>query len=60
METAIIIIFIMIAIYIFLQTPLMYQSELTGLLEERPVTWTYDWGGGHGFSRFQIDKSLVT
>lgn len=59
METAVIIIFVLILLYMLLQTPMGYRSEQTDLPEELPVTWNFDWGGGHGFSRFQIDKGLT-
>lgn len=58
MENYIVIAFILLAVYILLQTPMFYRSRETNLEEDRPVTWTTDWAGGHGFSRFQIDGQI--
>jgi uncharacterized membrane protein len=54
MENYVIVIFILLLIYIVLQSRIFYTSEQTNLDELKPVTWTYDWGGGSGYSRFQI------
>lgn len=58
MENYIVIMFVLLAIYILLQTPMFYKSRETNLEETRPPTWTFDWAGGHGFSRFQIDGEI--
>ncbi len=58
MENAIIIIFILLVIFMLLQTQMPYLSEQTDLESTRPVTWTFDWGGGHGFARSQINNQV--
>lgn len=58
MENAVIIIFILLVIFMFLQKPMFYNSEQTDLNEDQPVTWSYDWGGGAGHSRFLIDGQI--
>jgi len=58
MENAILIIFVLLVIFMLLQTPMFYRSQQTDLDDARPVTWNYDWGGGHGFSRSQINNEV--
>jgi len=59
METAVIVIFVLLIIYMLLQTHMMYTaSPMTDLDTERPVTWNYDWGGGNGYSRFLISGDV--
>ena len=54
MENYVIVVFVLLLIYVLLQSQVFYKSEQTDLDESRPPTWTYDWGGGAGYSRFQI------
>jgi hypothetical protein len=58
MEKAVIIIFLLLALFVFLQMRMGYTSPLTDLDTERPVTWNYDWGGGAGYSRFLINGEI--